>query len=451
MYAIAYLAALFFTMLLLSVMRRSEAPAVIAIAALFFGLVGFCLVPRGGDLYVDQIRFFQTLDAARSAGLGGVGAAWSCLVDVYGYDSTPVAGLIVLLVSMTSHNGWLTFIAGAVDVAAGLYLVWRGSEAHGSKRALVLGAALFLCLFNFTAAVSGVRTNLAGSLACCIAYAGLAKSDHHLLRLLLFVPLVLVHPFSAMIALVYLIASMGFFSRTIPFMVACAVLLCQRIFQDYVFQLFDALSWIPFFASLSFKSTQYFGDTAYIGSSTVYSRYRVVLYFLFVALLAVLALRCKRAKDLPLSKYDRYVILFLCFATGSFFDEQLFSRCVSLLEFMVLPLACDLLAHRVGLGAADCATPIVPLVMLAEPILLVDNLRVGVRFFEIDPSFFAIGVLVAGLAAIAVFYSARRSRGLRASNAWEAVGHAMPVSARAYRLVGRYGERNLSNTFGGGA
>lgn len=103
--------------------------------------------------------------------------------------------------------------------------------------------------------------------------------------------------------------------------------------QDVIFALFERMSFIPFFASLSFKSKQYFGEESYLVLSSVFSYLRSILLFSLFSFIIVVDMR-KRA----LTRYDGICIMLLCLDAGAILDQELFSRVTGVLLFAALPM-----------------------------------------------------------------------------------------------------------------
>lgn len=301
MYAVLYAATTVLSLALLAASSRRNIWTIVLLTSLLFGVVGFCIIPRDG-VYIDMIRFFDTLDSARLLGGNGIVDRWQYLMANWNYDGVPVAGIILAFCSMLDNNGWINFLAGFVDVFAGLYLVAKASTRLDSKSALVFGAAFFLVVFNYMSAVSGVRTNMASSIACCLAYRHLVEGRRGAISYLAYIPLVLIHPFSAIVPAVDISALLSKRHRGM-IVVAALLLLSWPVWQTYLFSVFEAFSFIPFFGSLAFKSSQYFGEGAYIGSPTVFSRWRSILLFIGLAAFVLYSLR--RTDSLK-SRYGTY-------------------------------------------------------------------------------------------------------------------------------------------------
>lgn len=306
----------------------------------------------------------------------------------------------MFLISMQPENGFLTLLAATVDIGAGFYLCFKQSNNGMNKRSLIAGVICFLCLFNFNAGVSGIRNFMAGFLAICVAY---HFSDRfNIPSLLLYLPLILIHPFAAMIPLLY-IMSTTYKKHNVVFALCCIPLLLQHYIQESVFSLFSKFSSIPFFASLSFKSTQYFGEGAYIVSASIFSRARDLLLFVFY--LFILFCVLKRKTNLS-RHYIGLSIMMSCFTAGSLADEQLFSRSVSMLMLMLIPFICELFSKEIT--KEKVSLPIA-LVCLGTIVIFVDNLRAGVRFQNIVFSWTSIVLIVSAFILLLVLIAASNS------------------------------------------
>ena len=118
MFAICYMALTFTTIAMLALLPSGKRKTVLVFSAFFFGLIGFMMTPRA-NMYTDTIRFFDTLDEVRNFAVTGLGDAWRYLMDACGYNSTPVIGAIMFLISLQPENGFLTLLAATVDIGAG--------------------------------------------------------------------------------------------------------------------------------------------------------------------------------------------------------------------------------------------------------------------------------------------------------------------------------------------
>lgn len=383
MYAICYLSAMVFTVVLLSLFGRKYGGIALFFASLLFGLIGFCMVPKP-DVYVDTIRFFGTLDVTRAMNLWSPQQGWSYVMDDSGYNAVPVMGVIMYLLSLQSQNGWLTFMAASVDVGAGFIILYAVSKRRGDT-ALAISALAFLALFNFNAAVSGVRNYMAGSLAMVICYLTSKKS---LWYSLLFVPLILIHPFATIIAFIY-IFSIAIIKHKVVFAVLCGGLFLQSFLQKFLFAIFEKLSFIPFFASLSFKSNQYFGEGSYIELASIFSYIRSLLLF---ALYALIVIVCLWGNEL--SRYDGVCIMLLSLGAGAIQDQALFSRITGIMLFAVLPMLYNLIVSGMRQLKHSRISLWFFVVLIAITIVFVDNIRAGISFQNIQISVYSILLLM---------------------------------------------------------
>lgn len=136
MFAICYIALTLTTIAMLALLPSGKRKTVLVFSALFFGLIGFMMTPRA-NMYTDTVRFFDTLDEVRNFAVTGLGDAWRYLMDTCGYNSTPVIGAIMFLISLQPENGFLTLLAATVDIGAGFYLCFKQSNNGMNKRSLV--------------------------------------------------------------------------------------------------------------------------------------------------------------------------------------------------------------------------------------------------------------------------------------------------------------------------
>lgn len=389
MFAVFYLSATVITVILLAILGRQRRGLALLMGALAFGVVGFVMTP-GTNYYVDTIRFFSTLNETRTYMVYSAADAWYYLMDTSGYDSVPVIGIILYLVAMQQQNGWLTFIAAAADVGAGFYLVYKQIGKNGSKAAVIRSVVVFLCIFNFNAGVSGIRNYLAGFWAVCIAYKYSKKLS--VWGVILCVPLMLIHPFVGVIAVIY-IASTSFNRHKCLYSIFCVVVLLQRFWQDWLFSFFERFKSIPFFGSLFFKSSQYFGDGAYLESSSNASRIRSILLLLFFMFIITVAVKAKYS--IP-NRYVGFAIMFICLCVGAWSDEGLFSRCVSMMTVIVVPFVCEIVRNQMfGMATVRKAQSIPSLIIFAGAfVIFIDNLRAGITFQRMVMSGYSLGLII---------------------------------------------------------
>lgn len=403
MFAICYMALTLTTIAMLALLPSGKRKIVLVFSALFFGLIGFMMTPRA-NVYTDIVRFFDTIDEVRNFAVTDLEDAWRYLMDTCGYNSTPVIGAIIFLISLQPENGFLPLLAATVDIGAGFYLCFKQSNNGMNKRSLIAGVICFLGLFNFNAGVSGIRNYMAGFLAICVAY---HFSDRfNIPSLLLYLPLILIHPFAAMIPLLY-IMSTTYKKHNVVFALCCIPLLLQHYIQESVFSLFSKFSSIPFFASLSFKSTQYFGEGAYITVSSSFSRTRSILLFCFYLFILIYGIR--RKTKLP-NRYVGFAVMMGCFALGAFMDQALFSRCVSMLMLTVLPFICEIVGRNIHrISDFPISLSIIGILVL---VIFIDNLRAGVRFEYINMSWYSLIIFIILIISMTIFINSNKEKSM---------------------------------------
>ena len=401
MFALIYTSIVLLTVLFARAMASSELWTVCLTSALLFGVLWLFASPRAG-VYVDTVRFFATLDATRQSCSSGLAGGWEYLMSA-GYDSTPVIGAILLFVAQLGDNRWLTFVAAFVDYAAAFFLVRQAVVSAGDRKSAIFGMLFFMLVFNSNAAVNGVRNNMAGALAVCAAYRYLNQRSGLLAAIVCYVVLALIHPFVLLIAAIHLVARYVSSRRVVAtvFYLTC---LLWRGFQSLIINIIGSLSFIPFFSSIQFKATQYFGEDAYIFQSTAFSRIRDILLFLFIAFCIIYCLLFGKKR---ISKgFQCFTVAYLSFSAGSLPDEIMFNRCVCILLFVSLPyismIIPDLqLGHRASRWHYSLSSILVVAAMI---IIYIDNMRAAVRFEEISLSVSGLIALVVGL--LIVFFIA---------------------------------------------
>lgn len=400
MFAVIYTCVVLFTLLLARAMAPSELRTVCLASALMFGILWLFALPRTG-VYVDTVRFFATLDATRESCMRGLAGGWEYLMSS-GYDSTPVIGAILLFIAQLSDNRWLTFFAAFVDYAAAFFLIRQAAISKDAKKSIVFGMLFFMMVFNSNAAVNGVRNNMAGALAVCTAFHYLCKRSKRsdlFVAIACYAVLALIHPFVLLIAGIHLVVHFVYDKRVVV-LLFYLVCLFWRGFQSLVINLIGSLSFIPFFSSINFKATQYFGEDAYIFQSTAFSRIRDILLFLFIAFCIIYCLVYSKVG--ASKRFNCFTIAYISFSAGSLPDEIMFNRCVCILVFVSLPFISSILFNLQQRDLANRwhASLFFVMVAAAMAIVYVDNMRAGVRFEEISFSFTGLIALAVGLIAV---------------------------------------------------
>lgn len=390
MYMLAYISAMAYMLFLLVLFGNRRKGYALLFASLGFGVVGFMMTPNP-NLFVDTVRFFETLDTTRMYLDWNPTAGWRYLMDASGYNSTPVMGLIMYVLAFLPQNGWLTFLVSFLDIGAGLFIIYEQSRRGKTFSPVVLAALIFVCLFNFNASVTGVRNTMAVFVSVGIVYYFSTVRKRVLLPVLLCIPLILIHPFALFVPVFYILGITYKKCNTL-FIVFCIIALLQRRFQDIAFSWVDRFSSIPFFGSLSFKSDQYFGDGAYIGASSDFGTTRSLLMLIFyIAILCTTFL----VKSTLSHRYLGFSILMVCFAVGSFGDATLFSRCSTAMLIVILSALYDLISSLLNLGQRyRWSYVLLAMIGVFSLIVLADNLRAGNKFELIVPNYTSLILII---------------------------------------------------------
>lgn len=274
MFAIIYISITFFSFILfLSINFKKSDKWIILLVAFSFGILAFSLTSKSG-LFTDKVRFDQTMDTIKYQAIKfGYKDGWNYLLNEEGYNSTPIAGVLVYI-SAIINKRLLYFIVAFTDFYISLSWIYRFALNKKSKIIMAFGSLTFMCIYIFSASVSGVRTNLAGAMAIYTIYLHLTNQLNIFKTYLILLVATLIHPsmliFWGLDLIVTLFGKVPWMRRIIYIL-----LLGENFFQNSLFNIFKSLSFIPFFASISFKTTQYFRDNAYIVSySSIVSGFR---------------------------------------------------------------------------------------------------------------------------------------------------------------------------------
>jgi hypothetical protein len=391
MYAILYIVALIVTLIVFSVTRlRSKSKVVII--ALIFGLFALMMTPRDGSS-LDIVRYYNDLDLIRLfrensnlsntiSYINNMGSNSIMGVDMGStYGSVPMMVAIMYLCSFLA-NHWLLFMVGFVDILCSLTLINIVANQHGSKKPLLIGSFLFLSLFIFIAAISGIRTNLVGTIFSVVYYhlSDKLNGKRMLIFLVVSIVITLIHPFAMMLVGIALLVRL--FQRSkYSTLVIGTVMLGFSIFQSYILSFISKLSFIPFFASISYKGTQYMGDTATIVAGSKMQIYRSLLRL--VVFISIFVVSKYAVKDSKVPKeYRKLVGIFICFTIGSFTSQVIFSRSVTILLLLMIPYLSELAYWTVkNRYSYKLGTAILLILIFGfASVSLVDNLRAGVTY-----------------------------------------------------------------------
>lgn len=391
MYAILYVVAFLVTLIIFST-TRLESKKKIVVVGIIFGLFALMMTPRDGST-LDIVRYYNDLNTIRMfranssisntisyiSSMGSSNIAGMENGSTYG--SVPVMVGVMLLCSYFS-NHWLLFITGFMDVFCVMLLINKVANQHNDRKPLLVGSALFLSLFIFIAAISGIRTNIVGTIFSVTYYYLLDDLNWRKTRIFLIisVAITLIHPFALALVCIALLVRI-FQKNKYSTLIIGALMLGFSTFQVYLLSIVSKLSFIPFFASISYKSTQYIGDTATIVAGSKAQIFRsLVRLAVFVGIFIVSKYAVRESK-IPKS-YQRMVGIFICFTVGAITSQVIFSRSVTILLLLMVPYLAEIPYwnvrenHVYKLGTALFLVFIFGFALVS----LADNLRAGVTY-----------------------------------------------------------------------
>lgn len=362
-----------------------------------FGLLGLIMTPRSGN-FSDAVRFFNELDAfRREITLSGFSNTFYNMVHgnsstaelsnvTLQYSSTPFMGLIMMIMSYLG-NGWLLFITAFIDMASAAFLVMSSSEKYlekniGTNNSLYTWL-IFTCLFNFNATIGGIRNGIVVFIFALSYWVIINKSSSNgisLIKLtLLAIVLLLIHPFALFIYLLAVL-SIFFYRNKLIMFIAEIALLCQHFYQGLLLNNLGGLGNSAITSSITFKSTQYFGSSAYIVAPSNFSYMRDFIY-LFIYVLCVILARHYSMGTTTFKKYNAFTNLSIAISIGACMDQIFFSRCIMLLGVVIIPYLPRLMyvfKQIKGKAFLGLIKFILPCILF---LILMDNVRAGIRFF----------------------------------------------------------------------
>lgn len=405
MFSIIYISATCFSILLLLESRLNFIIKSLLVA-LIFGLVALMMTPKAG-VFTDTVRFFDELNNIRlNIRLSSFTNALKQLLSsssisandsIESYSSIPVMGIIMMIMS-NFGNGWLLFLVAFVDIFCALWIIHKfsqrylregASEFSFSKYEMYAWVS-FLCLFNFNAAIGGIRNNLVGFVYILVLielFANTGKTVKILiLQTITAIILVLIHPFALVLYIISLLAILCYKNRLLMF--ACEiVLLLQRFYQSLVIgnlQIFGGSSVVQ---NMMFKNSQYFGANSYIGAASQFSVVRDGLRFLLFIMIIICVRMISTNNSDIMNRYNGFINLYIAYSLGATYDATLFNRCISLMLIAVIPYLVQFFYFLCSKEQIKFKHPILMygftgLLSIFLVLSLVDNVRAGTRFYD---------------------------------------------------------------------
>lgn len=394
MFGFIYILDMIFSSILLLTKKISVKWKAILIGVIF-GTLGLMMTPRNGN-FSDVVRFFNELNSFRlEISLSSFSDVFNYLIHsstggtandaVAQYSSVPVMGVVMMIMSYLK-NGWLLFLTAFIDISSASYLVISSTHKYLHYQVEnydVRAWLIFSCLFNFNATIGGIRNGVIGCIFILVFWSILDENKESIFIKLTILTLVLslVHPFTLVIYLLAIIAIFCYKHNYLMFIFEI-ILLCQHFYQPILLNHLNSLGGGAFLESLSFKSTQYFGSSAYIGAASQFSIVRDTMrVFLFICIIFFVRYNSKTTNYYQ--KYNAFTDLFISLSIGAYTDQIFFSRCSLIMTIVLIPYLVRLI--YIFNNNTNKLLPVLSKYLFNFLLLisLVDNLRAGTRFFSL--------------------------------------------------------------------
>lgn len=384
MIIISYLLCITITMILLSFSTSKNIKVSIIVCGLLFGVMSFFMIPRG-MYYVDTVGYFSNLDQIRSIlQLGGLDSAWQFIKYSTPYGAVPIMGLILLFCSLFPTNGTLLSITAFVDILfALLFFKDVVIDMKLSKKAFLISAAAFFCIFNFNAAIGGIRNDLVIIVGVFIIWKKINNQLSNIVAYTLLFLLSLIHPFTIILIMMLIIVDI-FTDNSIIMKIFYIVFLSQKILQSVFIKLLTPFSNLLYVQSILSKSTQYLGDNASLTLSDMTFGRSLLKFIFIIFILVMFYILCK--KRFP-QKYNQIVLLFICFAVGAFSDKVLFGRIIKSIIILAIPYIGVLATTKFSKnskGKKSIILLIMSITFIFCSLSLTDNVRALNKYYELQ-------------------------------------------------------------------
>lgn len=403
MFAITYLLIMLISIAILLCLRANLNIKIIIIA-LLFTIMSFLIIPKL-DSKVDALQYFSSLNAIRiERTQHSLFDAWKIINtapassgtatnNVMSFSATPVMAIVMIIMSYFPDITLLSCVC-FIDYFFALKIIQIVVKNNKlSIYYFCFGFIIFSSVFAYSIAVSGIRNNMIGTI---FAYIALRFSEHrykilswHFLSFLFIsLLLILVHPYTLLLAFLFIL-SLIFSKHTVIMRICNVLVLFQSLFQQLFIALITPFNTIPFFSSIILKSNQYLGENATILISSNANLLRDIGRLLFLGTVFIITRRF--SEHYINVTYTEFVLLFLLFAIGSFNDQLLFERCMLVFLPIVLPYIILLLVRVKTLATIErevsfkAVVSYITLFMICIYALfcLADNLRAGTTYFTL--------------------------------------------------------------------
>ena len=266
--------------------------------------------PYEWDLY----RHYEILDNMRIGGM-------NYYLNLSTYKDLYVINFIYYLISLTKHNGLLPFFALLFEGI--IFLIIYYNEIHKNNKISfffkMIIILLFFALFNIVLAISGVRNNLAISIAGLALYLENKNKKNMYISLLLYIAAIFVHPISS---LVLVIRIMLLFK-------------VEKLFFVFIFIAFSLDFILKILSTMNGAIFQYIYNLVnfYQGSYVEYSTIITVINLIYVIFLFIVLLKLYFV-DKDRSLICKFSFIYVSMCLGLVFNLIFFYRAIMFTSFL---------------------------------------------------------------------------------------------------------------------
>lgn len=406
MFALLYLLVMAISLILLIFIRLNSNVKIFIIASLF-AIFALLVVPKDNGT-LDTTKYFHYLDSLRHIRtISGIQGAWQMVnvnkitlaynaslnpaPDVLSFGSVPVMG--ILMITMTYFpNEFLLSLVTFCDYFFAMKIIHLSVRRNQlPERFFTYTYVIFCCLFLFSSAVTGIRNNLVGTIFIYYALNYSQKqpplwSIQTVVFLLITLALILVHPFTFILLILFIIAIFTYRNKKLS-LIADLLILVQGYFRNVIFAILSPLAKFAIFSSILYKKEQYLGSGATIHISSVANYYRDVARLVIMLMILVVVL--KLGNKYVSKSYTSFIILLMCFIFGSIQDQLVFDRSILVLLPAMLPfingflvLLNELIENERNTFKTKGMFLLTSFFLTYILIIFIDNLRAGTLYYH---------------------------------------------------------------------
>lgn len=283
------------------------------ITCILLALIAFNIVPEKN---LDLYRYFMHLDNVKVYG-------WSYLSTHDDFSSLPVWAVIIYIVSILKHNGFLSAICVFLAYWSVFRLIYKASIKFNLNRSSILLAIFcFISFFNFYAMAAGIRNKLAIAIFCYVLYVDLIECKNKYYCYIIYFLLGFLHP--SIFALVILRILLEFYNEKSKYIICTLILLWSNLKSVFLIIL-TKFSNIPIIGLIVSKMNVYDLNEAYaVANVNLYTFIYMTRLILFIIIFKYYKKKSKNNN--VLRKYNDFLSISLCFVVGSIKEYHFFIR-----------------------------------------------------------------------------------------------------------------------------